>query len=42
MSTNHDAFRNYLEFEKKYSPHTLKAYGDEVSSFEFLRTYFQF
>ena len=34
MSTNHDAFRNYLEFEKKYSPHTLKAYCDDLVSFQ--------
>lgn len=34
MSTNHDAFRNYLEFEKKYSPHTLKAYCDDLISFQ--------
>ena len=34
MSTNHDAFRNYLEFEKKYSPHTIKAYGDDLISFQ--------
>ena len=34
MATNHDAFRNYLEFEKKYSPHTLKAYCDDLASFE--------
>ena len=34
MSTNHDAFRNYLEFEKKYSPHTIKAYCDDLISFQ--------
>ena len=41
MSTNHEAFRNYLEFEKKYSPHTITAYCDDLSSFEaFNSTYF--
>ena len=34
MATNHDAFRNYLEFEKKYSPHTIKAYCDDLISFQ--------
>ena len=34
MSTNHDAFRNYLQFEKKYSPHTIKAYCDDLISFQ--------
>ena len=31
---NKNAFRNYIEFEKKYSPHTIKAYCDDLSSFE--------
>lgn len=34
MSTNKDAFRDYLQFEKKYSPHTIIAYCNDVSSFE--------
>lgn len=34
MSTNKDAFRYYLQFEKKYSPHTIMAYCNDVSSFE--------
>ena len=34
MSTNHNAFRNYLQFEKKYSPHTIKAYCDDLISFQ--------
>ena len=34
MTTNHDAFRNYLQFEKKYSPHTIKAYCDDLISFQ--------
>ena len=31
---NIDAFRNYLQFEKKYSPHTIKAYCDDLISFQ--------
>ena len=34
MSTNKDAFRDYLQFEKKYSQHTIMAYCHDVSSFE--------
>ncbi|SHG50006.1 integrase/recombinase XerC [Flavobacterium micromati] len=34
MRTNLDSFRNYLEFEKKYSPHTIKAYCDDLCSFK--------
>lgn len=34
MSTNKDAFRDYLQFEKKYSPHTVNAYLNDVESFE--------
>ncbi len=31
---NHiDIFFKYLEFEKRYSPHTLKAYENDISSF---------
>lgn len=34
MLKNLDSFRDYLEFEKKYSPHTIKAYCDDLHSFE--------
>jgi integrase/recombinase XerC len=35
MTTNNkDAFRNYLQLEKKYSPHTVNAYLNDVSYFE--------
>ena len=34
MSTNKNAFRDYLQFEKKYSPHTVNAYLNDVTSFE--------
>ena len=34
MTTNIDAFRNYLQLEKKYSPHTIIAYCNDISSFE--------
>lgn len=34
MSTNKNAFRDYLQFEKKYSPHTVNAYLNDVESFE--------
>ena len=34
MSTNKDAFRDYLSFEKKYSPHTITAYCNDINSFE--------
>ncbi|MFV8370383.1 tyrosine-type recombinase/integrase [Flavobacterium sp. LB2R40] len=34
MSTTINAFRNYLEFEKKYSPHTITAYCKDIASFE--------
>ena len=41
MTTNQDAFRGYLQFEKKYSPHTLKAYCDDLASFKlFNKTHF--
>ena len=41
MATNQDAFRDYLQFEKKYSPHTLKAYCDDLASFKlFNKTHF--
>ena len=34
MSTNKDAFRDYLCLEKKYSPHTITAYCNDINSFE--------
>lgn len=34
MATNIDAFRDYLQLEKKYSPHTLAAYCNDITSFE--------
>ncbi|KAF2515160.1 tyrosine-type recombinase/integrase [Flavobacterium foetidum] len=34
MKTNKEAFRNYLEMEKKYSPHTVAAYLNDIVFFE--------
>lgn len=34
MVTNKDAFVNYLQMEKKYSPHTVTAYLNDILSFE--------
>ena len=34
MSTNKDAFRDYLCLEKKYSSHTITAYCKDINSFE--------
>ncbi|MFV8328130.1 tyrosine-type recombinase/integrase [Flavobacterium sp. ZS1P14] len=34
MATNKDAFRDYLQLEKKYSPHTVTAYCNDITSFE--------
>ena len=34
MKSNKDAFRDYLEFEKKYSPHTVNAYLNDILFFE--------
>jgi integrase/recombinase XerC len=34
MNNNKDAFRNYLQLEKNYSPHTVNAYLNDVSFFE--------
>ncbi|RKS95456.1 integrase/recombinase XerC [Flavobacterium limicola] len=34
MSTNKGAFRDYLSLEKKYSPHTITAYCNDINSFE--------
>ncbi len=34
MKSNKDAFRDYLQLEKKYSPHTINAYLNDISFFE--------
>ena len=34
MTTNKDAFRNYLQMEKKYSLHTINAYLNDIQYFE--------
>jgi integrase/recombinase XerC len=34
MTTNKSAFRDYLQLEKKYSPHTINAYLNDVTYFE--------
>jgi integrase/recombinase XerC len=34
MTTNKSAFRNYLQLEKKYSPHTINAYLNDITYFE--------
>ncbi|MDQ1164482.1 tyrosine-type recombinase/integrase [Flavobacterium sp. SORGH_AS_0622] len=34
MKTNKEAFRDYLLLEKKYSPHTVGAYLNDIVSFE--------
>jgi integrase/recombinase XerC len=35
MATNNkNAFRDYLQFEKKYSPHTINAYLNDITYFE--------
>ncbi|OUL63206.1 tyrosine-type recombinase/integrase [Flavobacterium sp. AJR] len=34
MKTNKQAFQEYLQLEKKYSPHTLNAYMNDIVSFE--------
>ena len=34
MTTNKDAFRDYLQLEKKYSPHTITAYYNDITFFE--------
>ena len=38
MTTNKDAFRDYLLLEKKYSPHTISAYYNDINSFESFNT----
>ena len=34
MKNNKEAFRDYLQLEKKYSPHTVLAYWNDITSFE--------
>jgi integrase/recombinase XerC len=34
MKNNKEAFREYLQLEKKYSPHTVLAYWNDIVSFE--------
>lgn len=34
MKTNKEAFRDYLELEKKYSPHTVNSYLSDIAFFE--------
>lgn len=42
MKTNKDAFRDYLQLEKKYSPHTTNAYLTDIVAFEkFNATHFE-
>ena len=38
MATNKDAFRDYLQLEKKYSSHTVTAYCNDITSFESFNT----
>ena len=42
MKSNKDAFRDYLELEKKYSAHTINAYLNDIVFFElFNKEYFE-
>jgi len=42
MKSNKEAFRDYLQFEKKYSPHTVNAYLNDIAFFErFNKTHFE-
>jgi integrase/recombinase XerC len=34
MANNKDTFRDYLKLEKKYSPHTINAYLNDITRFE--------
>ncbi len=34
MNNNLQSFRDYLQLEKKYSPHTINAYLNDISFFE--------
>jgi integrase/recombinase XerC len=38
MATNKDAFRDYLQLEKKYSSHTVTGYCNDIASFESFNT----
>lgn len=42
MKSNKEAFRDYLQLEKKYSPHTVNAYLNDILFFEtFNKNYFE-
>ncbi|CAD0000952.1 tyrosine-type recombinase/integrase [Flavobacterium chungangense] len=42
MKTNKEAFRDYLQLEKKYSPHTVNAYLNDIVFFEaFNKSHFE-
>jgi integrase/recombinase XerC len=42
MKSNKEAFRDYLQLEKKYSPHTVNAYLNDIAFFEaFNKTHFE-
>lgn len=42
MATNIDSFRDYLQKEKKYSPHTVNAYLSDIDDFqEFNKIHFE-
>ncbi|HEX8016443.1 MAG TPA: tyrosine-type recombinase/integrase [Flavobacterium sp.] len=42
MKTNKEAFRDYLQLEKKYSPHTVSAYLNDIVFFEeFNKSHFE-
>ena len=42
MKSNKEAFRDYLQLEKKYSAHTVNAYLNDIAFFEiFNRTHFE-
>jgi integrase/recombinase XerC len=38
MTEDLQKFLEYLEKEKKYSAHTLRAYKDDISSFYFFKS----
>ena len=39
MANNIQSFKDYLEMEKKYSPHTINAYLNDISYFESFNKY---
>ena len=42
MKTNKEAFRDYLQLEKKYSTHTVNAYLNDIAFFEaFIKANFE-